>query len=102
MELIETKRQAAEYLDIPEDEIFDFYKFQNGDWKYRDRIEYGHDHLYRFMGTKWVELTEDLYAIWAFSYYNGKWEYQDEYGYYHLFNKNNELIEINNYWLCKK
>ena len=99
MALIETKRQAAEYLGIPEYKILTFHEFQNGDWSYCDRNN--HEHLYRFIDDQWIELTENILAMWVDSYPDGGWEYKDEKGFHHKFNKNNELIVMKNYGINK-
>ena len=111
METIINKKQASEYLNIPEDKIFNFYRFENEDWEYEDLI--GYYHLYRKIDGYYIELTDEIEAEFVFSYENGDWGYEDIDGYEHLFRKiDNRYIELtknidtiyvlsfnNGYWL---
>ena len=118
METITNKKQASKFLGIKENEILNFCKYPNGDWKYCDRIK--HEHLHRNIDDEWIELTKNVEALFdkdkyychlfrkidneyieltkdinatdVWSYDNGDWMYEDEDGTYYSFNKNNELI----------
>ena len=81
---VTNEKQAAEYLNIPENEISGFIKYLNKDWAYVDEKEYWH--LFRKIDGKYVELTENVNAVDCFSYLNGDWKYTDE-------NKNNIIIK---------
>ena len=83
MKTIENIKQASEFLGIPESEIFDFFRIDNENWKYRDIN--GYCCLYRKINENWIKITE-----YICSYGNGDWEYKDKNGYYHLFRKINE------------
>ena len=93
MKEIKNKKQASEFLGIPENEMLNFYKYNNGDWEYRDENKYYH--LFRLINREWIELTENVKAIYVLSFNNGDWGYADEYGCYHLFRKiGDEYIEL--------
>ena len=91
METIKNKKEASEFLNTPENEIFNFHKFDNREWKYKDKEQY--EHLFRKINGEWIELTENVKAIYVDSYYSGDWEYMDEEYNYHKFNKNNKLLK---------
>ena len=93
MKIITTKKQAAEYLDIPENEIRYFYKYLNKDWCYQDKD--WNWHLFRRKNRKYIELTKNINAICIHSFENGDWEYYGEDGYFHLFRFiNRKWIEL--------
>ena len=88
---ITNKKEASEYLDIPENEIFDFRIFSNGDWAYEDKDEYCH--LFRKINNEWTELTKDVKAFSIDSHNNGDWDYTDEDYNWYKFNKKNKLVK---------
>ena len=83
MKRIKNIKQASEYLNISENDILNFHKFKNKDWKYQDKN--GNCHLFRKKNRKYIELTKKVKAKYIWNFNNRDWSYLDEKGYEHLF-----------------
>ena len=82
MKEITNEKEAAKYLNIPENDISCFYKYENENWGYIDK--YGYDHLFKFINDKWIEISKNVKALCICIYTNGDWQYTDEFNYCHL------------------
>ena len=85
-------KEASKFLNIPKNEIFDFWEYDNGDWAYINKHKY-YCNLFRKINDEWIELTEKVNALCVSSDDNGDWYYIDYNRNYYKFNKNNELIK---------
>ena len=71
-----TREQASKFLSISKKKIFDFHKYSNNDWSYKDISE--HYHLFRMTKEYYEELTECITAKEVWSFDDNSWAYRDK------------------------